>query len=168
MRAHEQAHVAAAGPYARGGPKYEYERGPDSRRYAVGGEVSIDTSPVSRDPEATIQKAQVVKRAALAPAEPSGQDRQVAAEASRMEAEARREIAKRDREEGSSNRPIAAADGEGTTAVGEPGRSESVKRTIGQGSATDDGGAAQVLALLGDHHGSGPGQGDGGHLDILA
>lgn len=92
VRAHEQAHVAAAGPYARGGPKYQYQTGPDNRRYAVGGHVDIDTSPVPDDPEATIRKAQVIRAAAMAPGEPSGQDRQVAAAASKMEAEARREL----------------------------------------------------------------------------
>lgn len=71
MRAHEHAHLAAAGSYARGGIQYEYERGPDSRSYAIGGEVDIDTSSVPNDPEATIQKAQAVRRAALAPADPS-------------------------------------------------------------------------------------------------
>ena len=115
VRAHEQAHVAAAGPYSRGGPQSEYERGPDDRRYAVGGEVSIDTSAVEGDPEATIQKARVVKRAALAPAEPSGQDRQVAAEAARLEAEARREIAQRNREEEATSGPSAAGVGDPAT-----------------------------------------------------
>lgn len=62
VRAHEQAHMAAAGAYSRGGP--------DNRQYAVGGEVQIDTSAVSGDPEATIRKAQTVRRAANAPATP--------------------------------------------------------------------------------------------------
>lgn len=92
VRAHEQAHLAAAGPYAKGGPTYTYEEGPDGQQYAVGGEVSIDTSPVSGDPEATIQKAQVVRAAALAPAEPSAQDRAVAAAATKMEIQARQEL----------------------------------------------------------------------------
>ena len=89
VRAHEQAHASTGGSYIRGGIQYEYQTGPDGRRYAVGGEVSIDTSPVSGDPQKTIQKAQQVRRAAMAPAEPSGADRQAAAAASRMEAEAR-------------------------------------------------------------------------------
>ena len=80
VRAHEQAHATAGGQHA-GAPSYEYQRGPDGRQYAVGGEVPIDTSPVPGDPEATIDKMEVVKRAALAPAEPSGQDRSVAAQA---------------------------------------------------------------------------------------
>lgn len=92
VRAHEQAHVAAAGPHYRGGPTYSYRTGPDGQRYAVGGSVQIDTSPVPGDPAATIAKAQQVRRAALAPAEPSTTDFQVAAAASRMEAEARAEL----------------------------------------------------------------------------
>ena len=52
--------MAAAGAHSRGGPSYEYQRGPDNRQYAVGGEVQIDTSAVSGDPEATIRKAQTV------------------------------------------------------------------------------------------------------------
>lgn len=92
VRTHEQAHKSAAGPYARGGPTYDYQRGPDGQNYAIGGSVEIDTSPVEGDPEATIQKAQVVKAAALAPAEPSAQDRKVAAAASRMLAQAQSEL----------------------------------------------------------------------------
>jgi hypothetical protein len=92
VRAHEQAHLAAAGPYARGAPKFEYQEGPDGRRYAVGGEVEIDTSPIPGDPEATLRKAQVLRAAAMAPAEPSAQDRRVAAAAAKMETQARREL----------------------------------------------------------------------------
>ncbi|NLS94447.1 MAG: hypothetical protein GXX96_20005 [Planctomycetaceae bacterium] len=93
VRAHEQAHLSAAGPYATGGPSYEYQEGPDGRRYAIGGEVGIDTSPVSGDPEATIEKAQQVRTAALAPASPSSQDQRIAAAATQMEAQARVELA---------------------------------------------------------------------------
>jgi hypothetical protein len=91
VRAHEQAHLAAAGPYANGAPTFEYQTGPDGRQYAVGGEVSIDTSPVPGDPEATVRKAQTIKRAALAPSDPSAQDRQVAAQAAQLEAQARQQ-----------------------------------------------------------------------------
>lgn len=92
VRSHEQAHLAAAGPYAKGPPSFEYQTGPDGKRYAVGGEVAIDTSKVPGNPQATLVKAQTIKQAATAPKNPSTQDRQVAAQASRMEAEARREI----------------------------------------------------------------------------
>ncbi len=91
VRSHEQAHAAVGGRYA-GSPVYEFVRGPDGVSYAVGGEVSISTSPVAGDPEATIIKAQQIRRAANAPAEPSAQDRRVAAEAALMEAEARAEL----------------------------------------------------------------------------
>jgi SprA-related family len=92
VRAHEQAHLAAAGPYAKGPPSFEFQTGPDGQSYAVGGEVQIDTSPVAGNPQATVVKAQTIKRAATAPANPSAQDRQVAAQAARMETEARQEI----------------------------------------------------------------------------
>ncbi|MHB8898122.1 MAG: putative metalloprotease CJM1_0395 family protein [Thermoguttaceae bacterium] len=97
VRAHEQAHLATAGPYAQGGPSYQYQEGPDGRSYAVGGEVSIDASPVPDDPEATIEKAQQVQAAALAPASPSSQDQRVAAAAGQMAAQALAELAQRTR-----------------------------------------------------------------------
>lgn len=90
VRAHEQAHAAVGGQYA-GAPQYQFERGPDGVNYAVGGEVSIDVSRAGT-PQETIQKMQVVKRAALAPAEPSAQDRRVASQAARLEAEARKAL----------------------------------------------------------------------------
>jgi SprA-related family len=92
VRAHEAAHMAAGGQYVNGGAKYSYQKGPDGQRYAVGGEVSIDTSAVKNDPQATIMKMQVVKRAASAPASPSGQDRAVAAAAAVTEMNARKEL----------------------------------------------------------------------------
>ncbi len=99
VRAHEAAHLAAAGPHANSAPTFEYQTGPDGRQYATGGEVSIDTSPVPGDPEATVRKAQTIKRAALAPREPSGQDRQVAAQAAQLEAQARQEVQAKKAEE---------------------------------------------------------------------
>ncbi|MFT4811047.1 MAG: hypothetical protein ACI9LX_004416 [Paraglaciecola sp.] len=97
VRAHEQAHASLGGQYANS-PQYEYETGPDGRRYAVGGEVTIDISEAST-PEETIRKAQQVKAAALAPAEPSAQDLRVATEATQMALEARTEIANAKAEE---------------------------------------------------------------------
>lgn len=91
VRRHEQAHAAAGGRFA-GAPSYEYERGPDGRLYAIGGEVSIDTSPIPGDPQATIAKAQQVRRAALAPTQPSPQDRRVATEAQQQIAQARADL----------------------------------------------------------------------------
>ncbi|WP_019960682.1 putative metalloprotease CJM1_0395 family protein [Woodsholea maritima] len=91
VRAHEQAHQAASGGLA-GAASYTYEKGPDGKRYAVGGEVSIDVSPVKGDPEATLEKARKIKASATAPAEPSGQDRSVAAQADALAAQAQADL----------------------------------------------------------------------------
>lgn len=98
VRAHEQAHLAASGGYATSGASYQYQTGPDGKRYAVGGEVGIDTSAVPGNPEATIRKAQIIQAAASAPADPSGQDRAVAAQAAQMEAKARLELTRQSAE----------------------------------------------------------------------
>lgn len=99
VRTHEQQHVAAGGPYVKGGPTYSYQSAPDGKRYAVGGEVNIDTSPVAGDPDKTISKMQTVRAAALAPAEPSGKDRSVASQASAAINSAHAEKAKMETEE---------------------------------------------------------------------
>lgn len=91
VKAHEQAHLAAAGQYAAGGASFSYQTGPDGRRYATGGEVPIDIGKES-SPEATIQKMRTVKRAALAPANPSSADRSIAAQVTAMEAQAMSEL----------------------------------------------------------------------------
>ncbi len=103
VRTHEQAHMSVGGQYA-GSVSYTYERGPDGRMYAVGGEVPIDTAPVAGDPQATIDKMEQVRRAALAPAEPSSQDRSVAAQAAQLIAQARAELAS------TSEEPVGKAD----------------------------------------------------------
>ncbi len=92
VRRHEQAHATVGGQYA-SSPQYEYEEGPDGKRYAVGGEVSIDISEAS-SPEKTIQKMEQVRAAALAPEQPSQQDLKVASEAQQKSAEAKVELAK--------------------------------------------------------------------------
>ncbi len=102
VRRHEQAHKAAAGQFAQGGPSFTYKTGPDGRRYAVAGEVQIDTSAVSGDPQATLRKAATIRKAALAPAKPSSQDLKVAAQARQMEARARQELAQKEKEEPSA------------------------------------------------------------------
>jgi hypothetical protein len=90
VRTHENAHKSAGGRYA-GSPTYSYQTGPDGQRYAIGGEVSIDASPETK-PEATITKMEIVKRAALAPAEPSPQDYKVASAADKTKTQAQREL----------------------------------------------------------------------------
>ena len=93
VRAHEQAHSSVGGIYA-GSPSFTYKTGPNGVRYAVGGEVSIDLSAVPGNPQATLKKAVQVSRAALAPADPSSRDRQVASSAQALATKARFEIAR--------------------------------------------------------------------------
>jgi len=92
VRAHEQAHLAAGGIYVRGGASFGYTTGPDGNQYATSGEVSIDTSP-GKTPQETVQKARVIQKAALAPSDPSSQDRAVAAAAAAMETRAAAQVA---------------------------------------------------------------------------
>ena len=129
VRAHEQAHARVGGQYA-GSPRYTFETGPDGKRYAVAGQVSIDTSPIRGNPEATIRKLDQVKKAALAPAEPSAQDRKVAAQAEAGKAEARAELA---RERAAEQREARESDENDPTGAAKPGASK-----------TDDGPLAAV------------------------
>lgn len=81
VRNNEEAHVRVGGQYT-SQPEYQFETGPDSRQYAISGRVEIDARSISGNPEETIRKLRIVQRAALAPAEPSTEDRRVAAIAS--------------------------------------------------------------------------------------
>lgn len=100
VRAHEQAHAVRGGATT-GAPSYEFQIGPDGKKYAVGGEVSVDLSPVAGDPKATIAKMEQVHAAALAPNEPSTQDIKVAARATEIKLQAQLELAslKKEQEE---------------------------------------------------------------------
>ena len=148
VRTHEQAHVAAGGQYVRGGVQLEYQTGPDGRRYAVGGEVSIDSSPVAGDPQKTIQKAQQIRRAATAPAEPSGQDQRVAVAASQMEAQARQDLIQERIDGGgegaASDEPVVGETPEEGVAVAE------VDPSVGEASSNTPSPGATVPSLSGD------------------
>ena len=98
VRQHEQAHATAGGQYA-GQPTYTYRLGPDGHLYATGGEVKIDTAAVPNNASATIRKMEQVKRAALAPSQPSAADRQIAAEAQTNLIRAKTEVREIAREE---------------------------------------------------------------------
>ncbi len=126
VRAHESAHKAAAGQHAHGAPSYSYTTGPDGRQYATGGSVSIDTSAVPNDPEKTLAKMEQVRAAALAPADPSGQDVRVAAKAAQNAAEARREILQEKLEapEGKSN----VDESDSKQVLGEPANAQAPPR----------------------------------------
>ena len=108
VRTHEQAHAAVGGQYA-GSPSYEYQRGPDGTNYEVGGEVQIDVGVINGDPQATIEKMQTVRAAALAPAEPSGADRAIAADATQKIAAAQAELASADDEDSSEDKSRVSA-----------------------------------------------------------
>lgn len=128
VKAHEAAHLANAGQYAAGGPSYTYQTGPDGRRYAVGGEVPIDISK-EKTPEQTVQKMRIVRRAALAPANPSSADRNIAAAAGTKEAEALRELNSPKQKDDSSRSPgnlsISSSDDPAPDTLSQPSRSRS-------------------------------------------
>ena len=105
VRAHEQAHMVAGAPYTYG-IKYEYQKGPDSKNYAVSGSVQIDTRKEST-PEKNLEKAQIIKRSAQAPADPSAQDKKVLAAAIKMEQEARAELQSQGKPENSQKNQSA-------------------------------------------------------------
>lgn len=92
VKAHEAAHQAAGGGLA-GAASFSYTRGPDNQMYAVAGEVPIRMQE-GRTPEETIANARQVAAAAMAPADPSPQDYKVAANAAKMEFDARAEATK--------------------------------------------------------------------------
>ena len=92
VRAHENAHRAAAGGLVISGPSYSFQRGPDGKAYAVGGEVQISTGKGST-PEETISSARQAQKAALAPQQPSSQDRAVASRAAERIQQAQIELA---------------------------------------------------------------------------
>lgn len=109
VRSHEAAHQAAGGALA-GGATFTYQQGPDGRSYAVGGEVPIELSR-GGTPEETLQRARRVRAAALAPADPSGQDLRVAAAATALELEASVEVAQRQRDPRGGSQRLARGTG---------------------------------------------------------
>lgn len=136
VRAHEQAHMAAGGELIRGGPSYSYQKGPDGKMYATGGDVSIDTSP-GKTPIETISLAQRIRSAALAPVDPSSQDRQVAAEASEMESNANRELAASAQGGGTDSSSAQMIDKESTQAAGQ--RMQSFYASVANASGASGG-----------------------------
>ncbi|MFA5233220.1 MAG: putative metalloprotease CJM1_0395 family protein [Sulfurimonas sp.] len=92
VRAHEAAHQGAGGGMT-GGASFSYQKGPDGRMYAIGGEVSISI-PSGSTPQETIRNAQQAIAAAMAPADPSSQDFAVASSAMVMLIKAQQQQAK--------------------------------------------------------------------------
>lgn len=91
VRAHEAAHQSAGA--STGGASYSYQQGPDGKMYAIGGEVSVQFKSGST-PQETIQNAQAVIAAAMAPASPSPQDYAVASSARVMMMKAQQQLAR--------------------------------------------------------------------------
>ncbi len=105
VRSHELAHATVGGSTT-GSPSYSFEEGPDGKKYAVDGEVSVDLSIIPGDPKATIIKMQKVHAAALAPANPSIQDTRVAANATQKILKAQSELLLQQNENSTPATPI--------------------------------------------------------------
>lgn len=93
VRAHEAAHMAAGRGVVTSGADYSYTYGPDGQRYAVAGEVGIDTA-AEQKPEDNIEKGAAIQDAALAPRNPSAQDYRVAGIGAQLESRGRIELAR--------------------------------------------------------------------------
>lgn len=143
VRSHEQAHISAGGQHVSSGATYSYTKGPDGRQYVVGGSVSIDTSPIPGNAEATEEKARMVRAAALAPGSPSAQDQSVAAQAASMEMQAQTE--KRTQEgEGVSAGAGFAVDGDSKDGRNSPGGQRGRNGLSAVGGLGDLGGTGDI------------------------
>lgn len=91
VREHESAHASDPRLVKIGSAQYDYTIGPDGKAYATGGRVTLSTG-TSRTPEEAIDKAEALKRASMAPGEPSSKDFQAMNAASAMEFEAMNRI----------------------------------------------------------------------------
>lgn len=98
VRAHEAAHISAGGSAVSGGASFTYQKGPNGKMYAIGGEVPISLGG-GNTPDEKIANAKAVKAGALAPASPSPQDLKVASSAAMLEAQALAQKAKESLEE---------------------------------------------------------------------
>ena len=90
VQEHEMQHYFAGQPWARF-PEYFYITGPNGRRYAMSGITPFDATALDGDMPATVQKLETLIRAALAPREPSEEDRRVAAALEQLVAILRRQ-----------------------------------------------------------------------------
>lgn len=83
VRQEEQTHAAQAGAFA-GAPVYQYEVGPDDKRYAVSGEVPVHVKNPTGDAKQLERALAILSQAATAPAAPSAQDISVAQRATSL------------------------------------------------------------------------------------
>jgi len=84
-----RAYQNAARHYVKIPPQHRYERGPDNERYVVESDVKFNTAEVPGDADATLRKAQMIKRAVSSGGGGGG----AAAQASMLEQQAKRDIA---------------------------------------------------------------------------
>ena len=94
VRSREESLRRAAG--VRELPRYQYQTGPDGKKYAVSGEVDMDMTTVPGDPEATLRRARRIYRAAFVSADVSPSERRAAMDARRVESKAAAELAMAD------------------------------------------------------------------------
>lgn len=150
VRAHEAAHAAVGGSLA-GSPSYTYQRGPNGRSYAVAGEVPINLTQDPANPAATLRNAEQVRRAALAPAQPSAQDRRIAAVAMQVAQQAQIALARQvqDGEPGASVTPDAGPP-DGEAAGAEDAENQKQDQSLEAARASDRRGerGAQQLAAV--------------------
>lgn len=97
VRQHEKAHLAASAGLDVSKAAFTYQRGPDGVQYAVGGDVSIDTSP-GRTPEDSLARGEMIIDIALAPSDPTPSDRSAAAKGQSMAQQARAELLQQSRQ----------------------------------------------------------------------
>jgi|GEM_PF-6044188 len=81
-----------AGPLVRGTPDYDYLIASDEKLYVQSGRISIDSSPVAGDPEATLQKARRLRNAYMGVPMPQTADHLAAGSAINMGINARKEL----------------------------------------------------------------------------
>ncbi|HCY38192.1 MAG: hypothetical protein DKM50_00380 [Candidatus Margulisiibacteriota bacterium] len=103
LEAHEMAHKMVGGMYA-GFVTYTMAVGPDGKNYKVQGEVNLDSSAAA-SPEETVRKMERVISAAMAPLNPSPQDRSVVGRAAAMKMQAEQEIRRDKQLEEEYNKP---------------------------------------------------------------
>lgn len=102
---HESAHQSAAGAFG-GGINIEY----GANGIPVGGHVDVQMPSLdSENPEGSVQHAETVKRAALAPSDPSGQDMSVASQAQAILGQAQVLVQQKQQREQQGLPPTAAA-----------------------------------------------------------
>ena len=83
VRAHELAHYHAGQPYSRA-PEYFFVTGPGGRQFAVGGLTPMESALDPGNHATALAKLRILRRAVLAPTDPSPRDREVADRLQRM------------------------------------------------------------------------------------